>query len=108
MITFQFDECFSDQEVIDHCNDEGKSVAQALPLYLIGTKDPILLPLLLPLGNPIVTIDRRLPTEHIAHIPMTHPGIVVLGSPTGLRTDISPRERPEPYWRISRVVSRTG
>ncbi len=78
MTTFQFDQCFNDKKVIQACTDEGLALARRLPSDLLGKPDPELLAVLMGAPNPVVTLDRALPTEHAAHIPAHHPGIVVV------------------------------
>jgi hypothetical protein len=78
MSRFQFDKCLDDIEVIDPCN--GDNLVQALPLEedLWNAKDPELLRVLMARSTPLVTIDRKLPRQHSAHIPDVHPGIIIV------------------------------
>ncbi len=78
MTNFQFDKCFNDKKIIERCNAGEQVTALRLPRKLFDAEDPELLAALLPLGNPIVTIDRALPSEHASHIPDANPGIVVV------------------------------
>jgi hypothetical protein len=77
-IAYQFDQCCSDPDLIDRCNNEGLAQALPLPLRCHGLLDPDLLRELLPLGNPIVTTDWALPEEHCPYIPDSHPGIIAI------------------------------
>ena len=50
-----------------------------MPRELWGKADPELLAILMGSPDPVVTLDRALPTEHTAQIPANNPGIVVVG-----------------------------
>lgn len=78
MTVYQFDQCFSDKQVIAKCNAQGLAQAIPIPTAWIGLKDPEFLRELLPTGRPLVTTDWALPEEHCSHIPDWHPGIVAI------------------------------
>lgn len=92
MITFQFDQCFNDKKVIKACTDEGLAIVHRLPRELLGKPDPELLAVLMKSPNPVVTLDRALPTEHTAHIPPKNPGIVVVNYSRDVPRTITTRE----------------
>jgi hypothetical protein len=78
MKTFQLDQNLDSRKVVQACNDEGHAGARRLPPRLRDTEDPDLLAVLMAEPAPLVTLDRRLPRDHSAHIPDANPGIVVV------------------------------
>jgi hypothetical protein len=79
MITYQFDECFDDPDVIDACNKQGKAVARRIDDDLKEKKDPEVLAVLMLRTTPMLTTDGKLPWKHSARIPEINPGIVTVG-----------------------------
>lgn len=79
MITYQFDECFDDPDVIDECNADGLAVVLRIDDPLRSQLDPIVLSDLMYRQTPMVTIDDKLPRKHSACIPDTNPGIIIVG-----------------------------
>ena len=82
MTIFQLDECISMKKLIRTCREQGFSEAYPFPNAMKnkGIKDPEMLQTLLPLGNPILTTDKKLMFYNLFAIPEKHPGIIVIGT----------------------------
>ncbi|MCE9530618.1 MAG: hypothetical protein K8T89_05740 [Planctomycetes bacterium] len=65
-------------DVIEKCTNEKKVDAQPFPKELSGTKDPILIPEFVALGNPVVTIDGSFLEDNAPFIPDLHPGFFII------------------------------
>lgn len=78
MIAYQFDQCFNDPLIINGCNTQGLARALPLPREWHDRKDPELLALALPAGNPVITTDWAMPEDNARHIPDYHPGIIAV------------------------------
>ena len=86
MNRFQFDECFDDSDVRKRCNLSGLCQARRYPKGLKGTKDHMMLPMILALGATLVSTDYSLVDENLSSIPFPHPGIIVIRSVDTRRT----------------------
>ena len=80
MTSIQFDECISDNKLVNDCCAEGLVKAQRFPKHLAGTgvKDPEVLKRFMAGVNPFLTSDKNLPKKHSEHIPDVNPGIIVI------------------------------
>lgn len=78
MNRYVFDECLDSKRLIASCNEEGKCIADRYPPHMKGTKDPLMLPVILAGEAPLVTTDHTIVEEHWSHIPSENPGIVII------------------------------
>jgi hypothetical protein len=75
---FQQDECLNGKAFRAACNSQKLCQVHKFPTNLHGTKDPVLLPILLAGASPLLTVDRRIVDDNIQYIPNTHPGIIII------------------------------
>ncbi len=88
MITYQLDENTNSRKLAESCKEQGFVDVWRLPPELKGAKDPDVLEYVLPSGRTLLTNDRQIHLDHLAHIPSTHSGILIVAkvsSPTTIR-----------------------
>ena len=81
MRRIQLDEDIDAKHLVKACRAEGKVEAKRFPSKMRnkGIADPVVLGVLIPMGNPILSIDLGLVHEHRRHVPDVHPGILLVG-----------------------------
>ena len=79
MITVQFDECSSSADIVKACKKQGLAKAKRFPNKHKSLKDPEVLSIYMSKSSVFFTFDSKLIEEHRDHIPLEHPGIVIIG-----------------------------
>jgi len=76
--TFQLDESINDGDLASQCNDEGQCTVRRYPERLKGTKDPVMLPMILGTDMPLLTTDFSIVERNIKSIPTNSSGVIVV------------------------------
>jgi hypothetical protein len=74
----QLDEQSSADKLVRSCAAEGHVEAMRFPRALKGVPDEEVLVTLVPLGNPIISIDQGFVADHMNFIPDRHAGFLIL------------------------------
>jgi len=78
MITYQLDECTNSKKLAESCSRQGLVEVRRWPGRRKGQKNPEWLPDMLASGGTLLTTDREIHFQHVAHIPSTHSGILIV------------------------------
>lgn len=110
MLAYQVDQCATWTTFVKACNDQGLVQVWGFPRKLKDEDDPVVLAHVLPSGRTLITTDRAIHHDNLAHIPRKHAGILIvaLASPTrtmtmaGARRVLANFKTAVPHWhRIS-------
>ena len=111
MLAYQVDQCARWKTFVKTCNDQGLVRVWGFPRKLEDEDDPVVLEHVLPSGRTLITTDRAIHLDNLAHIPQKHSGILILAlaSPTKTMTMVGAQrllatfKAAVPHWHQMRL-----
>ena len=80
MTAYQVDECTDSKRFVESCTRQGLVDLWRFPKKLKQKKDACVLDVVLSSGRTLVTTDRAIHFDNVAHVPDIHPGILIIAS----------------------------